>query len=254
MRTDVIINPAYLNLSEYIKSIPDIFQSLRCEHVMHEGRNIIKWVEVDGVKLVIKKYDRISMLNRFVYGRIRCSKAVRSYRNAMNLQKLNIDTPHQVAAIDVYNGCYLISSFYISLYSDYSSFDTDCIVINNEDTITLLDSLADFLVFIHDRGIEHNDLNITNILYKRSGGSFRFQLIDINRVRFHHNMSTHRRMKNLRRLSLNYTSYMYIMERYAERVKLKGESFELHCAAERMIFEHRQRLKSKIKSSVHKHN
>lgn len=254
MRTDIIINPTYLSLSEYIKTIPDIFQSIGCEHVVHEGRNIIKWVEVDGLKLVIKKYNQISVLNRFVYGRFRSSKAVRSYRNAINLQKLNIDTPHHVAAIDVYNGCYLISSFYISLYSDYSSFDTDRVVINNEDTITLLDSLADFLAVIHDNGIEHNDLNITNILYKRSDGRFRFQLIDINRMRFHGNMSTHRRMKNLRRLSLNYTSYMYIMERYAARVKLKGESFELHCAAERMIFEHRQRLKSRIKNSVQKHS
>ena len=62
-------------------------------------------------------------------------------------------------------------------------------------------------------------LNQTNILWEYDGttGSYRFQLIDINRMRFHARpLRPDECMINLRRLSCPAVPFLYILDRYAD--------------------------------------
>ncbi len=247
IKRDIIVNPAYLGMCEFIEQLPNNFDTLDDAVLLHEGRNVVKLFEVDGQQFVAKNFNRISHINRFVYGSLRCSKAMRSYYNAMRLRSMEVDTPEPVAAIDIYRGRRLTWSCYLSRYSDYSALEIDDCLLQKADVVRLLDALAEFIVELHDKGVEHNDLNISNVLYKNIDGKYTFQLIDINRMEFVRTMSKRRRERNMCRLSLNYTAYMYVMERYARCIKSRGESFELRCATSRMLFEYCQRFKAKMK-------
>ena len=117
MKVDIQINPAYSNLKNFIESIPENFDELG--NAKHLGRNHIRIVEVDGKKLVIKYFKKITSANRLIYGNLRKSKAKRSYENSLKLLENGIGTPEPVGYIDVYNNHSLQKSFYVCLFSDY---------------------------------------------------------------------------------------------------------------------------------------
>ncbi|MDD3033438.1 MAG: hypothetical protein PHT25_02470 [Bacteroidales bacterium] len=58
MKVDIHINPGYSNLRSFIETIPEKFDELGS--AKHLGRNHIRIVEVDGVKLVIKYFTLLS--------------------------------------------------------------------------------------------------------------------------------------------------------------------------------------------------
>lgn len=83
----------------------------------------------------------------------------------------------------------------------------------------VLDAFARFVAELHEKGIDHRDFNQGNILcgYSPEKGQWRFELIDINRMRFLDRPLTPRQcMINLRRLSCPAPAFLYILDRYAE--------------------------------------
>lgn len=245
----IILNPKYLKLNEFVNSIRSDFHNLSHCRLLHDGRNKVKYVEILGEKLVVKSYERVSFVNRLLYGRLRQSKAVRAFRYAERLIELGIDTPRPVAAVDVYEGGVLRQSFFVSEYSDYQSAE----VVNSyppmgENLHPLMDALAKFIFDLHNVGVLHRDLNITNILYRKSEkGEYLFQLIDINRMDFKRRISRRKRIKNMRRLSCSPAAYAYILERYAELLLPNESTFQLQGLIARLLFEYRQRAKQSIK-------
>ena len=106
----------------------------------------------------------------------------------------------------------------------------------------ILDALASFLLRMHNNGILHNDLNISNILYgDDTGGQYRFQVIDTNRMTFNRTLSMRQRLDNLRRLSCP-----------TRRRNADTESVQLEGAIMRLVFDMRQRLKQGIKSALNR--
>ena len=72
-------------LNEFVQSLPDQFDTLPDAEVLHQGRNVVKMVEREGVRMVVKSYRHLSLVNRLLYGWVRRSKAVRAYRYAERL-------------------------------------------------------------------------------------------------------------------------------------------------------------------------
>lgn len=236
-------------LNEFVQSLPDQFDTLSDAEVLHQGRNEVKMVEREGVRMVVKSYEHLSLVNRLLYGWVRRSKAVRAYRYAERLLAMGIDTPTPIAVVDVQRGGMLRQSLFVSAYSDYKS----AAVINsypaNTDMLQpLMDALAKFIFRLHDAGVLHKDLNITNILYKATAdGEYKFQLIDINRMNFKSHLSMSERIKNMRRLSCNPTAYAYILEQYAAQTTTNEQTFQLRGLIARLLFEIRQHIKSDVK-------
>ena len=246
----IIVNPKYEHLRPFIEklTLPSFFA--RNGITLHEGRNVVKRFDVDGVSLVVKSYERISTFNRLVYGSLRKSKAMRAYLYAAKLRNLGIDTPEEVAVVEVRNRGLMRQLYFVSLRSDYKSLRpvTD-LSIPREESLPILNALAVFLVRMHDKGVLHNDLNIGNILYSQDprSGEWRFCVIDINRMQFRRRLSRRLRLKNLRRLSVSMPNYFYILQRYAEiqcdtvsRVQLEG-------AIIAWLWEWRTQAKQKLK-------
>lgn len=77
------INPKYNMLASFVRTIPEQFDDLGL--VIYEGRNILRKCVVGDLHLVIKSFAPPHIVNRFVYGNLRRSKAFRSFHYALLL-------------------------------------------------------------------------------------------------------------------------------------------------------------------------
>lgn len=223
--------------------------------VLQQGRNTVKLFETREHSFVVKRYEHLSCVNRLAYGFLRKSKAERAYSHAMRLRNLGIDTPAEVAFLEARRYGVLQSCFFVSLYSGYkplnpiTELDTQ-----NPEAAAVLESLAAFLLRMHEAGILHKDLNIGNILYREDGcGGYRFQVIDTNRMQFRRRLSLGKRLDNLRRLSCPAPAYLHILECYARLSHVDTDSVQLKGAVMRLFFEMRQRSKHVMKSFLKKY-
>lgn len=211
MKVDVQINPEYINLRSFIEIIPEKFYALGS--AAHLGRNHIRIVEVDGKKLVIKYFKKITSANRLIYGNFRKSKAKRSYENSMKLLKNGIGTPEPVGFIDTYNNFSLQKSFYICLFSDYKDIK-ELLSKPLSESEAGMRAFARLTSKMHHAGIYHGDYNLSNVLYKFDGENYDFCLIDNNRMKFKH-FSPRNGVKNLQRMKLSVEQMAVIGSEYA---------------------------------------
>lgn len=250
IREDAIINPKYLLLNDFVNTLPYAFDSLPTATTLHEGRNVIKRVCVEDFDLVIKCYSSLSLVNRLVYGRLRRSKSMRAYDNALRLLSLGVATPEPVAAIDTYQNGMLRGSYFISAYSDYCSMG-GWNEVGEAQKIALLDDLAHFIAHIHQLGVQHNDLNVANVRCRESAQGYEFELIDNNRMCFHSRpLSERERLDDLRHFSCGTAPYVYVLDRYAQIVGIDSNLFAARGMMTKIVYETRKRLHRSVKQKV----
>ncbi len=254
----IVINPKYSNLQGFVNNLTRDGWFNSNGTVLFDGRNCIKMFEVDGIKLAVKRFGRLSLPNRIIYGRLRKSKARRAYEYAEKLNKLGINSPEEVAYIELRKKGLMHQSYFVSLYTDYSSmlpffYKRTLSAIEFSGIEPLLDALAQFLYKMHEAGVLHNDLNYTNILYKcpdSSNGNFDFTVIDANRMEFHNSLSLEKRMHNLRRLNVSIPAHLYILQKYAEIIGERPQKLQLMVLKLRYEFEHKRERTARIKAAI----
>lgn len=239
------ISPRFEFVSPLVKALEssDFFD--RNGETLHDGRNTLKCFRFDNRDFVVKRYGHLSLFNRLIYGVLRPSKAVRAYRHAIRLRQLGIDTPQEVASIDIRHHGLLSKSYFISLRSEFKPLQPVTELDPQRPEVrAILDALAGFLFRLHRAGILHRDLNIGNILYISDGqGAYRFQVIDTNRMIFRRRLSVRQRLDNLRRLSCPVPAYLHILDQYARLIRTDATTLQLRGTVMRLAFEMRQRMK-----------
>ena len=152
---------------------------------LYRARNEIRQVDYAGQRLVIKSFKVPSLVNRFVYGRFRKSKAQRSYENSLKLQQLGICTPTPVGYQEHYQGGLLTESFYVSvLHEPRYRLEQ---VLHGEpvpERSAILAALGRFVGKLHECRVLHRDLSPGNILIRGINEEFDFCLVDTNRMTF----------------------------------------------------------------------
>lgn len=249
----ILINPRYEHLRPFVERLARPIFFARHGKTLQGGRNTVKLFETDGVRLVVKSYERLTFCNRMLYGSLRKSKAMRAYLHADRLRRLGIDTPEEVAVVEIRRRGVMRQCYFVSLYTDYESIRSATeLFMQRTEAKNALDGMAELLVRMHGAGVEHKDLNVGNILYKkeRANGADRycFMVIDTNRMSFRGHLSKRRRLRNMRRLSCGAPAYFYILHRYAELLHTDANGVQLKGVVCRLLFEWRQRTKGKIKS------
>lgn len=243
------INSKYSHISRQISQVLEDEHFSREGQLMHSGRNTVKRFSVGGADVVVKRYGRITLFNRLMYATLRKSKAQRAYENACRLRLLGINTPEEIAYAERRRGLTMTSCSVITLFSDWHpmTFLADY-RFGDTDTEILLDALTVWIISLHDKGVEHQDLNIGNILYRKEhDGRYSFQVIDINRMRFRKSMTLNKRLKNLCRLSLNTDLTNYILRRYAELNHQDHDHVVIQGFLYKGLFELRQTAKREIR-------
>lgn len=248
----ITLNPSYKNLESFVISLTQHGFFDNNGTILHDGRNTIKCFDTPAGSVTVKRYGHLTLFNRTIYGILRKSKAERAYRHAFRLQELGIGTPEAIAFVEVRRNGLLGESYFVSPRSDYRPLQPVTERLPQIPHATdILDGLTRFLLHMHDAGVLHNDLNISNILYKENEtGRYLFQVIDTNRMSFNRHLSMRQRLDNLRRMSCPTPAYLYILEQYARLKNADTESVQLEGAIMRLMFEMRQRMKQYIKSAL----
>lgn len=186
---------------------------------LHSGRNLVKAVTISAptggsIEVVVKSFKVPPWPQRFIYRRIRPSKARRSIEYANKLLEMGINTPEPVASIEYEAAACLRESYYICRHWP-ADVDLTALLYGRgsplEASDNLLEQLARFTSKQHDLGVLHLDYNPGNILTRRSKSDYDFALVDLNRLRFG-NLDTDGRLSGLVRLT-NSVDYLMILGR-----------------------------------------
>lgn len=248
MRVDIYVNPEFSSLTQFIELLPDNFDTTG--EVIHLGRNQIRMVEINGEKLVIKYFKKITLFNKFIYGNLRKSKAKRSFENSSTLLKNGIGTPKPVAYIDTFSHLLLKKSFYVCLYTDYTDIK-NLLDLPLSEAESGIRALARVSGKMHHSGIFHGDFNTSNVLFKVIDGNYDFCLIDNNRMKFKR-FTLKSSVRNFKRMRLSVEQAAIIGSEYARQYGYSEGIFVIKMIWYRLLFVFRENFKVKFKKMLHK--
>ena len=178
--------------------------------VLYQKRNIIKRV---GQNFVVKSFAVPSWWRRIIYS-IFPSKARRSFIYAQRLGDL---TPKPVAYRETRKGGLLYESYYISRISPCTHVLKE--VIKNKDfphRMRIFADLGRFTAALHERGILHADYSMGNVLFEPFEDNTRFQLVDLNRMRFKRRINCKKGCRNFERIDTDKEALSVMARAYAQ--------------------------------------
>ena len=182
--------------------------------MIYHSRNQVNIFMLSGEKIVVKRFRRPLLHQRFDYTFIRPSKAKRAYTYAMKLQALDISTPDPIACIEEYVwGLFRYGYLVTSLCCDH---DVRLLREEWEEHDALFDAVARFIVKMHEKGFLHGDTNLSNFLYHKTPEGYHITTIDINRSHFVEHPSREECLKSLVRLTHVRPALQKLVGRYAE--------------------------------------
>ena len=241
----ILINPTYESLRP-ILSAPE--ELVRRGTLIHQGRNELYVVEVEGLKLCIKCFGFANPIKRLIYHYLRPSKGIRAWQNSMRLRAAGFATPEPVAYIQEDSFLGVKCSYFIYLYQEGHTlyrWGEEPLEAIREDVI----GLASFAASLHDANLMLCDFTPGNILLGPQG----FALVDINRMRFGH-VSIRAGLKNMAGLWLSPEAAALLARSYAEVRGGKPEKCEAWYAADRSAFWQRFAHRHHLTDSITHHD
>ncbi|MBO5864763.1 MAG: hypothetical protein J6Q73_01755, partial [Bacteroidaceae bacterium] len=224
------------------------------KRVMRDKRNRVELVSMQGCELVVKRYKRPNLFNRFAYTFLRKSKARRAYEYAFRLLSMGVDTPVPVAYVEVSKKGLFIDGFFVSVYMPYGLIsDAYTGVVPDSEKARLTKEFMDFTLSLHEKKILPMDFNSSNIFYffDEKEGKYRFALTDINRMRFGKTPSTSAVMRSFEQFGVPveglYKLAVYYCSRKGADVEYSIFIFLFH----RMVRRIKRALKLKAKEALH---
>lgn len=182
MSTILHINPKYKQVASFCEQLPQLFLTEGKDIFI--GRNHIKCFEVEGAALVVKHFKHLGMLRRIVYTFFRKDKALRSCENSGEIILRGFSTPEPIAYVGVKKGGLLNDLYYVCDLTEGKAVK-DGLMEQQPYNERLLDAYVPYVAALHEKGIIHQDLNFTNVLYHEDAeGNYSFELIDVNRMMF----------------------------------------------------------------------
>ena len=195
-----------------MKKLPDIF--LDEGQVIYDKRNIIKVIRFDNIDINIKSFAVPNIINRFVYGNFRLSKARRSFEYANILLERNVNTPAPIGYIEQREGFLFSRSFYLCVHEQFDGMMRVLQRGTVESHKLLLTRFAKFTADMHEKEVIHEDYSPGNILYNRNEDDYNFYLVDLNRMSFG-KVSEEEGCRSLRRLWGSEEMIRFIASEYA---------------------------------------
>lgn len=180
----VKISAEYQDLEYWVKSLPVRWNNKE-GIVVHNRRNELREMSFNNVDMVVKSFAIPNLINRFVYGVFRKSKAQRSYEYAEKLNSLGIKSPMPIAFYTERCGFLFSHSYYVSKKSNcrYTFYDViDNPALENRDLY--LCCVGRMTAKMHAAGIYPLDYSGGNILLDVVDGEPQFELVDLNRMAF----------------------------------------------------------------------
>ena len=213
----IVIAPAYQQHADFIASLPVLF----CQGkgtLLYEQRNVVRCFEHDGIPMIVKQFKKVNAIQQVVYTFFRKTKAQRAYIFAGEFRQRGIDTPHEIAYIETFRHGLFTTGYFVCEKCTWG--DAAQPLRETKDFDRLLGhALMQHVLTMHQHGVLHGDLNLTNFLYRKSeghDGGYEFKMIDINRSHFTDGIPTDQQcMENLIRLTHRRDLYEFLVGSYA---------------------------------------
>jgi tRNA A-37 threonylcarbamoyl transferase component Bud32 len=212
--TQWALSPGYESLISRLQTLPAWFGETG--QIIYQARNQIRHMLVDQHDLVVKSFALPRGLNRFIYGRLRQTKARKSYVNAHALIRLGISTPAPVGFIEFFDRGSLKQSYYLSVFSLAEQTVRPALTnpyFPNRQQVLL--ALGQFTFGLHQKGVHHRDYSPGNILLMARANEYDFSLVDVNRMRFVQ-LNQADRMRNFSMLWASDADLSMIIQGYAQ--------------------------------------
>lgn len=206
------INPAYKHLEKEILAIPERFAHE--SELIYKGRNVLKVLEVGGVRMCVKSFKKPHLINQVAYIYFRKSKAERSFAYASRFVELGVSTPRPVAYLLYRDKVGLTSSYYICLQEEEVCTLRGVLEWPLAEQEEAFRAFTRFTYDFQQKGIYFIDHSMGNTLVRREKEGFHFALVDLNRTRFMP-VSCLKGLKNLSMLELDDHMLQVIGEEYA---------------------------------------
>lgn len=220
----IIIAPEFRPLRRDIEDISRLFGSPEGKTV-YEGRNSIRNFILQGTPVTIKRFKRVNFAQQIAYTFFKSTKAERAYRYASLFRQRGINTPREIAYVEVYeHGLFTTGYFLSDTCPDPPAFPA--LVLEPDFDNALASDLARFVAKMHSKGIVHGDLNLGNLLFRKNpeNGHFSFTVIDINRSTFYNGYPDQTTcLKNLSTLTHRRDLFQLMISEYARERKWDEE-------------------------------
>ncbi len=215
--------------------------------VMFNKRNILKLIQYNGKKYIVKRFKKPNFINQIIYKYFRKSKAKRSYENSLRLKHLGINTAKPIGYYEK-DGFLFTSSYYISEYIAYD-FEIRAVLSdpNFKDRDNILKQFVSFSYDLHSHGVFHIDYSPGNIIVQKNDDNYRFSLVDVNRMKFL-DFDMDLRMKSMAKLTNREEDINFILKEYAIISNIGFEDLKekllLHVNKHQNYIKKKKRLKS----------
>ncbi len=212
--TTLELLPAYVELKDFMLSLPQRFRNGEGV-VIHNGRNQLRRISYEGTDYVVKSFRRPNVINRFVYGTLRPSKAKRSLANALLLQSLGIGTPQPVGYLNIRKGLTFGESYFVTIASTCPYRYEDLFTQDFPYADKVLRGIGELTAKLHNNQLAHKDYGRANILFEElPDGQVRLELVDLNRM-YHGELDITKGCKNFERLPATPHMHRVMAESYA---------------------------------------
>ncbi len=150
--------------------------------VLFDKRNIIKILDFNNTKYVVKSFKTPHLLNRIIYTFLRESKASKSYFNSIRITNF---VPKAIGYIEFKKFGLLYDSYYISEAFKYDlTIREPLLDPDYENKKEILKKFARFTFELHKNNIFHKDYSPGNILIQKVENDYLFKIVDVNRMIF----------------------------------------------------------------------
>ena len=194
----IVLNPKYHQLHDELLQVVRNFESSGKE--IYHGRNVIRLVEIDGLRLAVKRYGRMPLKHRVATRFYKTNKAKRAFVTSLMLKERSFESPEAVAFLCDRHSVLDATHYYVSIYSDYRHSMRDIPTLDGAFREEVTKSFARFAAQLHNSGFLHKDFSAGNILFDRINERFHFSLLDTNTLKWGKKISVERGCKNLGRL------------------------------------------------------
>ncbi len=237
------INPDYTRFAPRVAALPSTFD--REGVSLHQGRNQVRAMVWDGCEVVVKRYKKPNFFLKLQFAFLNTCKAKKAYKYGCLFNEAGLLSPTPVAYAIEGRWPLIKGSFFVCLPVDGVCLN-DSLTVDDD---AMIGRLAAEVARMHDSGLMHGDLNLTNI-YADADGNLWF--IDTNRTKAGRRVTMRTCAENLMRLTPDRALLSKIAQAYARLRGWDADAFSALVIARLEAFQRKKAFLKRLKKLIGK--
>ena len=206
----------YEHLPDPVRQDPEKLLTLPQSVPVRDARNLLQRLRIGETELWLKHFGKAHVIDAAVYA-FRAGKSAQSWNKSLALIAAGFDVPRPLFGLRGRGiGQGMLGLFGSQHVNAVPLQDLMVVTGPKQSQASLMRQLGSFLARLHDQGFRHRDLRQGNLLVQQCADStFRFFLIDVNRLQRYGSLNWTQRIRELERLFLVGPEAEWFFEGYA---------------------------------------